>query len=157
TDLFNVEGAVREPPRLGNSAFGEAQLLQRGQHREDGEVVDRQRIAPRLVPRLPYMSALEEREPLRVEQAAAVRRDAKTVVRDPAMDRTEECEHPVPCGVRAFQWLVTRVGLDLTQLVEECRRGERPVVQIVTERKQAALFRVQQEDESHEDRDGSPI
>ncbi|MHB8663776.1 MAG: hypothetical protein ACYDH6_13915 [Acidimicrobiales bacterium] len=69
------------------------------------------------------------------------------------MDDPEQGEQAVPSGVRTFERLVTRLSLDLAELLKEGGCGERAVVELVAERQQVALFRVQQQHEAHQHSD----
>ena len=124
-DLLDVEGAVAETTRLGDAAVAEAEDLERVEDREDRSVVDRQWVRLVRPPRLAVASPLEERIPIRIEQAAAVGRQPERLVLDAAVDRPEGCEQPMPAGGPPLEGLLAEAVRLLLELLAQARARRR--------------------------------
>jgi hypothetical protein len=109
-DLFDVEGPEGEPTPLS----AQADVLHGLEHPEDREVVDRRRGA---------FAAFQPRIAVRIEQIAAIGRQAQILVRDAAVKSPSEGEQSMPSAGPVLKGLLTTYGRAPFQLLDEPTDG----------------------------------
>ena len=92
-NLLDVKGAEREPPRLHRATAWRLHLqeLECFEEVQDRTVAHRERVGGGGSPSRAVRAPLEEREAVRVEQPATVRRNRHALVAHATMDGTEGC------------------------------------------------------------------
>ena len=155
-DLEDRQGPEAELAGRRRSAARQLHLehLEGFQQVQDGAVIDRDRLAGRVLPTRPELAPFEEREPVGVEQFALVGGELEPLVLDAAVDRPEGRQQAAPRIVAAFQHLLAEVGRRDPQLLPQGRDGVVLVVKLVAQQQQIPLLGAEQEHQPHHDRQG---
>ena len=153
TDLLHVEGAVGDALAVEDEELFE--------HPVDRAIRDEGRLDPPdgLPDPRPGVSALQEREAIRVEQGAATLRQgdgaAGAVGARSVVDETEQDEELRPCSEALVHGVRVQCVVFAQALVEA---GERVVAdEGVVLRQHAALFGVEEEDQAQDDREEAAV
>ena len=155
-DLEDRQGTEAELAGRGWSPARQPDLehLEGFQQVQHGAVIDRDRLAGRVLPPRPGGSPFEEREPIRVEQFALVGGELEPVVLDAPVHRPEGRQQAAPRIVAALQHLLAEVGRRDPQLLPQGRDGVVLVVKLVAQQEQVSLLGAEQEHQPHHHRQG---
>src|SRR5258706_16313176 len=104
-DLLDVKGSEGEAASLSDTTFADLENLEGGEDGQDGAVIDRERFTGHVPPRLTGAPTFEERVAVRVEEAAAVSRDAHLVVGEASPHGAEGCGEAGPGRVPGLEGL----------------------------------------------------
>ena len=155
TDLFDVQRAEAQAALLPTARHFDFEELERLEQMKDRPIVYRTGLRRGLVPVGTSRPSFEEWEPIRIEQVAAVGRECSEIVLDSAVDRSEGRQQP---GERR-SWRAENFFAEAISRLRQrswCSGGDRIVFPVdrIGHGQQIALFREEQKDQPHHQKQG---
>ena len=128
------------------------QVLERTEQVQHGAVIHRERVGGRVAPGRARLAAFQEREPVGIEQVAAVGRQLHPLVLHAAVDGPEGGQQADPGVQAALQNLFAVLVGGFLKLGHERRDGVVLVVERITQKQEFPFLGAEQEHQPHHHR-----